>query len=266
MKQMFRQANNFRLALLLCLSLMLIGCGIAQPQPLTSQVNMTFEVEPNPPVVGPSHLAITLTNGEGAPVKGAELEIEGMINHDEMQPRRARTGVETGGIYEAPFVWTMGGDWFVTVTATLADGQQIERDFTIRVNQEAAKGTHSHPAEGLPNNGSVIRIVSPIDGATFEQDSQVKVKISTENFELGQEGHHWHVYVDGQSPQMVMGQMTETTLSGLAPGSHEISAYLSVGSHQDLQEGASVTITVLGPAEEAVKSDMGEHGHEHNHD
>ncbi|MEW5957251.1 MAG: FixH family protein [Chloroflexota bacterium] len=227
---------------------------------------MTFEVEPNPPVVGPSRLTITLTDGEGAPVKGAELEIEGMMNHDEMQPRRARARVEADGVYEAPFVWTMDGDWLLTVTATLANGQQVERDFTLKVDQQAATDEHNHPPAGLPNNGAVIRIVSPKAGATLEKGSKVKVEIETENFKLGEDGNHWHVYVDGQSPQMVMGQMTETTLADLPPGQHEVSAYLSVGSHQDLVEGASVTITVLGPAEEEVELGMGEHEHEHSHD
>jgi hypothetical protein len=37
------------------------------------------------------------------------------------------------GRYTVPLGWTMAGDWQVTVTVTLADGQQVEQTFDQEV-------------------------------------------------------------------------------------------------------------------------------------
>jgi hypothetical protein len=41
----------------------------------------------------------------------------------------------TAGVYEAQWVWTMSGDWFVTVTATLSDGRTLVRRFDLTVSR-----------------------------------------------------------------------------------------------------------------------------------
>ncbi len=217
---------------------------------------MTFEVEPDPPVVGPVHLTISLTDAAGRPVEGADLMIEGAMAHACMQPRRAKARAASTGGYEAPFVWTMPGEWQLAVAATLPDGQEVARQFDLTVGNDLAAGDpHDMPAQ-IPNNGAVVRIVAPADGATFEANSEVKVQIETEQFALGQAGNHWHVYVDGQTPQMVMGQMAETSLRNLPPGRHQISVYLSVGTHQDLAIGDSVTIVVGEAGAEDINLNM----------
>ena len=65
---------------------------------------------------------ITLTDNDGNPVNDATLSIEGNMNHAGMVPvlRDADDGAE--GVYEVPFEWTMGGDWFVVVNVTLPNG------------------------------------------------------------------------------------------------------------------------------------------------
>jgi hypothetical protein len=96
----------------------------------------------------------------------------------------------------------------------------------------------------IPNNGAVIRIVSPADGATFSNDETVIVEIEVENFELGVDGNHWHVSIDGESWGMVMGTNTDQPLNGLESGTHKIEVLLANGAHEDLQEGDSIEITV----------------------
>ncbi len=94
----------------------------------------------------------------------------------------------------------------------------------------------------VPNNGAAVRIISPAEGDAFSLDDSIPVIIEPTNFTIGEEGNHWHIYLDG-SPIMVMGGET-FVLKGLAPGGHEIDVYLSLGTHEDLEEGDKITIMV----------------------
>lgn len=103
----------------------------------------------------------------------------------------------------------------------------------------------SEPHGRIPNeNGAAIRIVSPADGDTFQHGDQIVVEVETENFDLSQEGYHWHVFVDGNSWGMIMGGSASHVLNGVEPGEHEISAYLSIPTHEEYEDGDAVTITV----------------------
>jgi hypothetical protein len=55
-----------------------------------------------------------------------------------MKPVLAEVGDGEGGKYETPFEWTMGGDWIVTVTATLPDGRTAQQQFTYTVQGDMA--------------------------------------------------------------------------------------------------------------------------------
>jgi hypothetical protein len=99
-------------------------------------------------------------------------------------------------------------------------------------------------SERIPNEGAVVRIVAPADGATFARGDQVVVEIETENFVLGEDGNHWHVLVNEENWGMVMGANYTEVLRGLTPGQHEITVYLSIATHEDLEDGDSVTITI----------------------
>jgi hypothetical protein len=96
----------------------------------------------------------------------------------------------------------------------------------------------------IPNNGAVIRITAPEDGAVVKAGDDLVVEVETENFVLGEDGNHWHIYVDGESYGMIEGGDLDYVLRGLEPGQYEISAYLSTGTHEELEEGSSITITV----------------------
>ncbi|HRQ40567.1 MAG TPA: DUF6130 family protein [Chloroflexota bacterium] len=103
----------------------------------------------------------------------------------------------------------------------------------------------SEPHARIPNeNGAAIRIVSPADGEFFKHGDQIVVEVETENFDLSQEGYHWHVFVDDKSWGMIMGGSASYVLNGVEPGEHEISAYLSIPTHEEYEDGDSVMITV----------------------
>jgi hypothetical protein len=229
-------------------------------------VDLSFEIEPSPPSVGPSHLTVILTDDNGVPVDGVRVKVEGYPPPNGMHPLLAQLKVGEDGKYEAPFSWTVGGDWHMVVTASLSDGQALKREFDLTIGEAMDMGDQQHQHEGqnqvkrIPNEGASIRIVSPQDGMVFEKGSDIKVEIGYDNFDLGESGKHWHIYMDGGSPRMIMGKMTEAILRDLEPGQHEISTYLSVGSaHDELEEGATVTITIVDSAAEDTSVKVEDH-------
>lgn len=138
-------------------------------------------------------------------------------------------------------------------TEPAASGGQDDHE-TEAADHEHEEGEEDHEHEGesaghghgdrIPNNGAIIRIVSPEDGAVFSAADEVLVEVETENFDLTEEGMHWHVYVDGASFGMIMGGDTDHALRNLEPGMHKISVFLSNEAHEELEEGDEITIVV----------------------
>lgn len=98
--------------------------------------------------------------------------------------------------------------------------------------------------ERIPNEGASIVIISPDSGSAFGTGEEVTVEVEVQQFALGEDGNHWHIYVDGTSWGMVVGGRTTETLRGLDPGAHQIEVYLTDGSHAELQDGDSIDITL----------------------
>lgn len=106
-------------------------------------------------------------------------------------------------------------------------------------------GDHEHSEDRIPNpDGAAISILSPADGATFSAGDEVPVEVQIDNFILGENDNHWHVYVDGTSWGMVVGGNTSETLRGLEAGEHDIEVYIAGGDHIEFEDGDAVTITV----------------------
>lgn len=237
------------LSLSLILGLVLLGCRSGN-NPGNEQLKLSLDVDPGPPRVGPSHLTVAITDADGRPLDGAKVKVEGTMAMHNMQPLLATLSGTEGGRYEAPFTWTMGGDWTMSLVATLPGGRELTREFDVAVAKEGSEsmGEHDHETTGrpkrIPNEGAVIRLLAPGPDQSFRAGEDVKVKVGFENFTLAEGGSHWHVYVDGHSAQMVMGGMDGVVLRDLPPGIHEIAVYLSIGSHQELEAGASTMINV----------------------
>lgn len=53
------------------------------------------------------------------------------MSHAGMKPVFGTGREVQPGIYEAPLEFTMGGDWYVIVSARLPDGRQVERQFPV---------------------------------------------------------------------------------------------------------------------------------------
>ena len=118
--------------------LVLAGCrGAGETySPEAAGVDMELSVAPNPPMVGNATLVITLTDVEGQTIDDATVRVRGDMDHAGMQPVLAEAATGDAGDYVVPFEWTMGGDWFVVVTATLPDGRTVEQQFDYSVEGE----------------------------------------------------------------------------------------------------------------------------------
>jgi len=119
---------------LVILMTLLSACGrIQQNQSQSIDATLEMTLEPAQPAVGPAHLIFTLTDAQGQPINDATLAIEGNMTHAGMVPVVTQAESGLAGRYSAPFEWTMGGDWVVTVETTLADGRHFSREFPVTV-------------------------------------------------------------------------------------------------------------------------------------
>lgn len=117
------------------LVLILVGCReSAQPTAAPAvDVEIDLTVDPAPPTVGETLLVVTVTREDGSPINDAIIAVVGDMNHAGMQPVNGATDTADEGVYRVPFEWTMGGDWIVTVTATLRNGTTITETFDLSV-------------------------------------------------------------------------------------------------------------------------------------
>lgn len=128
-----------KLTIILLLAVLLVAAGCRQAEP-TSNDDVTIDVSVNPeePAVGDATLLVTLTDEEGNPITDATVSVRGDMSHAGMVPviPAEVSGAEDGVYAFEDFEWTMGGDWFVDVTATLANGETATERFEYSVSGE----------------------------------------------------------------------------------------------------------------------------------
>lgn len=107
-----------------------IGCGPTEPAAPDVQIDLTLE--PSPPVVGDADLSLKLTRPGGAPVEGAEVQVEGNMNHAGMKPSLADLKEVDPGRYTGTLRFTMGGDWFLLITAKTPEGKIVNGKIDVR--------------------------------------------------------------------------------------------------------------------------------------
>lgn len=127
-------------ALLLLLLILLAACReSAQPTSTpedftpTPVIEIEMAVEPSPAATGDAALVVTLHSPDGTSIVDANVAARGDMNHAGMIPVFGQTSDNTNGVYRIPFEWTMGGDWVVTLTVTLPDGQQVVRSYEMAI-------------------------------------------------------------------------------------------------------------------------------------
>lgn len=113
-----------------CLVLLLLaGCGRGSKD--LPDVDVALEIEPSPPQLGLASIMVALHDANGLPISGAQVELEGNMNHAGMVPVFAEASEVAPGRYRAGMEFTMGGDWFILVRADLPDGRSMERKVDV---------------------------------------------------------------------------------------------------------------------------------------
>jgi hypothetical protein len=125
---MSRRFCSFTLLALLALA----GCRREAPPPSELEgVKIDFEIGPRPLTQGTARAAVRLTDESGKPIEKATLKIEGNMNHAGMKPSFADLEEVKPGRYEGDLELTMGGDWFVLIDGTLADGRKFRKKIDV---------------------------------------------------------------------------------------------------------------------------------------
>lgn len=130
------QAIGLRYICVMVLLVVVAGCGRMQASNMPAQDGfaMSMVAQPSPPVVGDGQLIVTIADPTGKPVTDARLEVEGNMSHAGMKPSFGTVTAAADGQYTVAIRWTMAGDWYVDIKATLADGRVIARRFPITVH------------------------------------------------------------------------------------------------------------------------------------
>ena len=98
---------------------------------------------------------------------------------------------------------------------------------------------HNH--ERIPANGAAVKIIAPQHNAVLDRDNVI-VRVETTNWPLGEEGHHWHLYVNGKEQGMSQGNAPALQARDLQPGDNLIEVTLSNELHQELNTTDMITV------------------------
>lgn len=96
-----------------------------------ADINLNWEIQPDPPKVGKATLNLTLRDSTDQLIRGADVELEGNMSHPGMKPVLAEAKEVEPGQYSAEMKFTMSGDWFILVHATLPNERVIQKQINI---------------------------------------------------------------------------------------------------------------------------------------
>lgn len=92
---------------------------------------ISWTLTPASSAVGPATLTLSLHDPAGSTITGAKLRIEAYMSHPGMKPVVVEAEEPTPGVYVAPVIFSMAGDWVLLVSATLTDGGRVEHQIDV---------------------------------------------------------------------------------------------------------------------------------------
>lgn len=118
--------------LVLMMGLLVAGCRQTDtPTQQLIQIDLTITPDTTS---GDAVAVVMLTDSNGQPISDATVSLRGDMTHAGMTPVLREAGAGVAGRYELAYEWTMGGDWLVEVTVTLADGTTASRTFDYTIS------------------------------------------------------------------------------------------------------------------------------------
>lgn len=143
---------------------------------------------------------------------------------------------------------------FVTVMTVACGGSDSSSSSSVDSSGDVAEtdpvpvyesGKYKDPNKTgrVPNEGRFVRIVSPAMGDTFAEGEEIGLVVEFENFNISDEGKHWHYYVDGGGQIMIMDGF-DRRIRDLAVGEHTIEVFISGSDHREFEYGDRIVITV----------------------
>ena len=118
------------LVIALCF-VMPLAAGCRRVEHSTDTILVRQQLTPEPARIGPSLMAIQLTDTFGKPLSHATIRVEADMSHPGMAPIFREAKETIPGNYQASINFTMGGDWVVLLHIKLADGQKVERRMDV---------------------------------------------------------------------------------------------------------------------------------------
>ena len=103
-----------------------------------------------------------------------------------------------------------------------------------------ANDEHDHSAR-LDANGAAVKITAPQVGDVLDVPTVI-VRVETTNWPLGNAGHHFHLYVNGQNQGMSQGNSPAIQARDLRPGENTLEVVLSNDQHQELNATDKVSV------------------------
>ncbi len=131
--------NVWKTALLTALLLAGWACGGSRSQPVTVHsegLEMAVSVDPAKPRVGNNTLWIELRDGSGAPIPGADVDVEVKMHAMGAMPAMGGPAAVTEvgeGRYRADFELEMGSKWNVAIAAKPSDGPMARAEGSLMV-------------------------------------------------------------------------------------------------------------------------------------
>jgi hypothetical protein len=117
-----------------CAVVMLVVLAGCRQSPTTNTPDLQLELDTSSPFkIGQSDLIVTLKDAQGNPIDNAKIEVQGDMTHAGMKPSLGSVDKGTQGQYKIPFDWSMGGDWVLTIKATLPDGRTASKRIEVSV-------------------------------------------------------------------------------------------------------------------------------------
>jgi hypothetical protein len=113
---------------------LLVGCSSVDSDSTGAAddaVQVELMLDPSPPVVGDAEVTLTFRGPDNAPVQVQGLQVEGNMNHAGMKPSFAQLQEVEPGQHAGSLRFTMGGDWYLLVTATTAEGAKIQHKIDV---------------------------------------------------------------------------------------------------------------------------------------